>query len=167
MALHNVDKGNVDRSTPRPNIHDTIEVNMGRMAHGTNSVNYLKPGELPSSQSALYGGNKRLVQSGDVIIQGDGTNVTVSSFAHNLGFAPLAEGSVNNANVTNITGQVNVPLPTWLGTDLTGTSIAFTMWLSIMADATNVYFYTLNKTGSPFAVTVTYYLYQQQQQVTT
>lgn len=162
MALHFVDKHSMDRGNPTPNRHDTIEDTIGRMAHGTTSMNYLPPGQVPDTQTPLYSGFKRLVASDTAEIVNDGSAETVTAVAHGLGYAPLVEGAINNATVTNIAGKVNIPLPAWAKVETSGGSVQFTIWISIMCDATNVYFYSVNGTGSPFSLAATYYLYQQQ-----
>lgn len=170
MALHNVDKNSQDRSSPNPNTHDTSYttgapiINVPRPAHGIVSANYQPPGTNPSDQAALKMAYKRMVQSGTVAVINDGSTVTVTTIAHGLGYAPLAEGSINNASATDIGGLVNVPLPTFLVAhiDAVTPKVDFRVWLGApIVDATNVYFQVLNSTGTPITVTVTYYLYQQ------
>lgn len=43
MAIHIIDKENIDRSDPTPNSHDTIDAER-RMAHQTLSTAYASPG---------------------------------------------------------------------------------------------------------------------------
>jgi len=169
-ALHSIDRSSSDRGTPAPNYHDASYIsggapiiNVPRAAHKTASVNYVSSVTNASTQSGTFNGYKILVQKGTMTVNGSGTTI-VTTLAHNLGYAPLVEGAINNASVSNISGKVNIPLPTWLNVNLAGANILLSVWGSMMVDATNVYVYTLNTTGSNVSYTVTYYLYQQQAQ---
>lgn len=163
MSLTDVDKNSLDRSVPTPNHNDRI-IDGATKAHGTNSVNYTTDATDTSTTTGIYTANKQLVRSGDIVITSDGTGGnthTVSTFPHPLGYAPLVEGAFNNAAVTGISGPVNIPLPTWLAIDLSGASISFLAYTSIMVDASNIYVYTLNLTGLSVQYVITYYLYRQ------
>ena len=164
MALHNVDKSlGGDRSNPQPNTHDTSfitgfpVINVPRPAHGTLSTNYTEQGSAPTNTAGLFS----FLESGVMEVINDGSVSTITSEPHGLGFTPIAFGSLNNATTTGINDPVNIPLPGWLGVGFSGGAINFTVWASVMADALNVYTYTLNASGSPVTFFVTYYLYKQ------
>lgn len=174
MALHNVDKSNFERDTPKPNSHDTLEAAL-RQSHGTNSVNYQTPGGIPPTSGArILGGNARLVKSGvvsHVVPNGvDGAiHVTTTTTAHGLGFGPLALAYINNATI-NGGGAYNIPLPLpiTLGANTGGTGgapsyLGITAWMQFASDGTNFYVTTYTTGSSFIGVTylVTFYLYQQ------
>ena len=163
MALHNIDRNSEDRGSPAPNTHDVHSmtgvgiVNVPRQAHNTLSTAYTPPGVVPSAQASLG----QFIASGIANVTGDGSLVSVTTVPHGLGYAPIVTGVMNHVSVTDISNRVSVFLPTWVAANISGGAISFTIWLSAMADDTNVYFYMINATGSPKSLNVTYYLYKQ------
>lgn len=160
MAIHSVDKSSDGRDNPKPNTHDTIEDTF-RQAHGTNSVNYVTAPDSFSAQSAILGGNARLVASGTLTVENDGSTTTVASVPHSLGYTPLVIASLNNATITAVPEIVSIPLPTWASAAIAGGNVVFQIWLEAMASVDAVYVQMLNASGNPITITVTYYLYQQ------
>jgi hypothetical protein len=145
------------------------------MAHGTNSVNYVTSPQAFNTQSGILAGNARLVKTGvttAVIPNGISGQITttITTVAHNLGYAPLAQAYLNNANISGSVQHVNLALPFIIsaGDNTGGTGgapdyIGIISFMQYATDATNFYVVTYSS-GSMTAtsINVTYYLYQQQ-----
>lgn len=160
MAIHSVDKNANGRGNPTPNTHDTIGT-PNRMAHGTNSINYLPPGQPPSSQTSLKSGQYRPVLTDQIELINNGGTLTTTTVPHNLGYAPTVKASLNDSTVTGIPGLANLELPTFTQATISGGNVTFQTWLYTLSDDTYVYFQFLNATGTPITLTLTYYLFQQ------
>ena len=171
--IHYVDKKGGERSEPVVNPPDTIEDGVGRMAHGTNSVNYHTPATINTNGPTILAGNARMVKSGvaSVVVPSGNSGLVglnTTTIALNLGYSPLAFASLNNAQI-NGGGAFNLalPLPLSLGNDTGGTGgvaefLAISGYMQFATDATNFYVITFTS-GSFVGATyqVTYYLYQQ------
>lgn len=138
-------------------------------AHGTTSVNYTTNAVPKGTNNALKPGFKRMVLSDTVdvtwVAGGGSGNTTTSSVPHPLGYAPLVEAAINNANFTgSITLlDVNIPLPGPLSVNTSATTLGITLYMQVLVDTENVYFITFAANGAPGGtLAVTYYLYQQQ-----
>lgn len=165
MALHNVDKGSADRSSPSPNTHDKISDTQGRMAHGTLSTQYISPGGnnlngLGQPNLASLG---QFIQAGVMICNYTSAAENIFSVPHGLKYAPIPIGVLANSTITNISngGTTVVPLPFYLGLEIAGGNIYFNQYVSVMSDPTNIYTYMINANGAAGQFVVTYYLYKQ------
>lgn len=169
MALHDVDKNSADRGSPMPNTHDVQT--SARMAHGTNSVNYVTDATPSVTGGNILSGNARLVSSGvtqcDASAGNDSTIVSDTfSIPHNLGYNPIVTAWLNNASV-----GFNLPLPIILSSTVGSTSgtldgvafLATNRWMTYGADEDNFYviIYTVGSSMIATSYFVTYYLYQQ------
>lgn len=159
--IHDVDKNSDDRSSPSPNIFDKLPADTV-MARGTQSTNYTTAPPNTQGIPGVQLGVLSLVQVGVANVVASGAAETVTTVQHNLGFAPYVIGAINGATVTGISGLVNVFLPTWLAVTTTEGNITFVIYTSTMSDNTSLYIYTINASGGPFSIEVTYYLYRQQ-----
>ena len=102
-----------------------------------------------------------IVQIGFISTDSDGSPISWTKKAHNLGYAPIPYGILNNASVSPIFSNGNVPLPTYgsLTIDSTNDTIIWESYMDILADDTYVYFVLFNATNAPIAsLTSKYYL---------
>lgn len=165
MALHNVDKGSADRSSPSPNTHDKIIDTSGRMAHGTLSTQFISPGgnNLNGVGQPNIASIGQFVQTGIIVCNYTSSAENIFAVPHGLQYAPLPTGVLANTTVTGISnnGSTVVPLPFYLGLQIAGGNIYFNQYAAVMTDPTNVYVYMVNATGATGQFVVTYYLYKQ------
>lgn len=168
MAIHHTDKNSPARTAPYPNIHDTQDVT--RMAHGTNSVNYITDASPTFNGPSILYGNARLVQSGTVtVVTPNGTSGTITTttttLAHNLGYTPLATAFMNNIQPVGY----GITLPIWVsfGNNTGGSGgapeyLGIIRYMTYAVDATNFYVLTYSSGVAVAAnYTITFYLYQQ------
>lgn len=171
MALHDVDKGPGDRGAPMPNTHDTQDV---RLAHGTNSVNYVTDATAtPVANTTVGGGTsvkngfKRLVGVVPMTLANDGSTLTTVQAAHGLSFVPKVEADLENSSLTVASGSgtasgatISLPVFTSMGIDTVDGILVPVAYLYSFADATYVYVNFINASGNPVSYTITCYLYQ-------
>lgn len=123
MALHSVDKGSIDRGSPRPNTFDKLVDTAGIPAKGTVSTQYVGVGTQVTNQSSVG----QFVKSGVMGVTPTAAAETITSVAHGLGYAPIALGALNNATITGISnsGTTSIPLPMWTSIGGSGGNITF------------------------------------------
>lgn len=102
-----------------------------------------------------------------VVVANDSVTVHVSAapqslttLPHNLSFTPVIDASLNDVGLA-FTGSttLSLPLPSFLIANIVSGVVTFDAYMFCMADDKNLYFYTLNGTGSDLGdFTVTYYL---------
>jgi len=170
MALHDVDIVNPDRGAPVPNAHD--HASEDRMAHGTNSTNYVTqatpiPGAAVGGGASVKLGFKRCVGIIVLTVGGNASTLNTASAPHGiLTYIPKVEADLEGATITTAGGSATgaaVPLPAFTSASIGGVTagvVTFGSWLQAFTDATNVYVNLYNATGSSITVTVTCYLYQ-------
>lgn len=147
---------------------------------------HLDPNQDPAQQTAFINQNFqtiastlesnsfRIVTGGLTSVSSDGSATNWTTVAHNLGFAPVVFAYLTGVNLSGITSNGNIPLPTWAGASvdtLKSTALnggvakpVFIMssWIEAVADATNFYVVLYNATGASIsALPVQYYLVQQ------
>ena len=116
----------------------------------------------------------RIVDDGVVAVSSNGATASWSTYAHNLGFAPIPFAYLTNVNLSGITSAGNIPLPTFTNLNidtLKSTALnggvacpidIFGTWMEAVADETNLYVVLYNATGSAIGpLDVQFYLVQQ------
>lgn len=116
--------------------------------------------------SALETNSFRIVDNDSTVLPASAAPISLTTVAHNLGFAPTPFAFLNNQSFsigpTLISSNANIPLPTETSTLVDGTGVHFLTYIRIFSDDTNLYFVFYNSTGGslgPF--NVSYYLTQQ------
>lgn len=81
MALHSVDKDNIDRNSPRPNTHD-LRQDVSRMAHNTLGTTYKTTSDTT---------NTRIIFKNNLILYYDDQNrvIRVDGFIPSLAAYPV------------------------------------------------------------------------------
>lgn len=118
-----------------------------------------------SLAAALEANSFRIVQKSNLTIPASSSPITWTTVPHGLPFIPIVWGFLNNSNVSGITTNGSLPLPTWLSVQVDNIAthqVKMQSWVQVLVDATNVYGMMLNGLGSSDGpATITYYLLQE------
>lgn len=102
-----------------------------------------------------------IVQRGHVQVPVNASPQALTTIPHGLNYQPSIDASVNNLGIP-FTGSdtLSIPLPTFIhNASISGGLIGFDSYMFCMADENNVYFYSLNASGTDLGVfDVTFYL---------
>lgn len=108
--------------------------------------------------------NLEIVVVGNTTVSSAGSPTNWTTVPHNLGYRPIIFAFLNNVGLSGIFTAGDIPLPTYLGLDIT-TTIDFTSWLHAGVNNTNAYFVLFNGTGAAIPTfSIKYYLLRERTQ---
>jgi hypothetical protein len=105
----------------------------------------------------------KIVDTNIVDMVYDGSAITVTTYNHNLGFAPSIIAFLNDVNVSSVGAHENLALPTWLDVniDTVNDVVKFGLYLSTSVTTTDAHFILLNATGATGSLPIKFYLLQE------